>query len=129
MAPLNFRIFFQIQPGFEQDVKGFRISRRNAFRTLSRMSGRRESRKRPDYIFVHFTVFLTLRYHYEYYITSVNRYFELGIGIMGENKDWKRLVRFFLKRQLVAKNWDVNYFFISNYSLTLRQHYDYDVIA
>ena len=129
MAPLNFRNFFSNLTKLGQALKGVRISRRNAFRTLPCMSDRQESRKRPDYIFAHFTVFLTLRYHYEYYVTFTNYYFDLGIGKLSENKDRKILVRFFLKRQLVVKNRVVKYFFISHYSLTLRQHYDDDVIG
>ena len=73
-----------------QDVQEFRKSVRIGFRTRYRMSGRRESRKRPEYIFAYFTVFLTLRYHNEYYVTSENHYFDLGIGKLGENKDRKR---------------------------------------
>ena len=114
--PFNFRKFLSNLTKLGQDVKGVRKIIRIAFRTSSRMSGRRESRKRPEYIFAYFTVFLTLRYHHEYYGTSVNHYFDLGIGKLGENKDRKRLVRFFLKRQLVVTNWYVKYYFISNCS-------------
>ena len=101
--PINFRKFLSNLTKLGQDVQEFRKSVRIAFRRRYRMSGRQENQKRSDYILANFTVFLTLRYHYEYTVTSVNHYFDLGIGKLGENKDRKRLFRFFLKRKLVVK--------------------------
>ena len=93
------------------------------------MSVRSESQNHATVIFSNLTVFLALRYHYEYYVTSENHCFDLRIGKLSENKDRKRLVRFFPKRHLVVINRDSMYNFVSNYSFTLLQHYDDDVIA
>ena len=60
-------------------MKGVRKTMRIAFRTPYRMSDRQESQKHPDHIFAHFTVYLTLRYHYEYYVIFENHYFDLGM--------------------------------------------------
>ena len=93
------------------------------------MSVRRESQNRTTGISSDLTVFLTLRYHYKHNVTSENHCFDLGIGKLSENKDRKILVIFSLNRQLVVKNRVVKYFFISHYSLTLRQHYEDGVIG
>ena len=79
MAPLNFRIFLSNPIKLGRVIKGFELFARMSIRPQYHLSVRRESQNRATGIFSDLTVFLTLRYHYEYYVTSENHYFDLVI--------------------------------------------------
>ena len=74
-----------------------------------RLFVRRESQNRTTGISSDLTVFLTLRYHYEHYVTSENHCFDLGIGKLSENKDRKILVRIVISAFFVPQNWTFSY--------------------